>query len=380
MSKTYRVGAIGFAHMHINHLLDEFKALPNVEWVACADTKPAVPSITMKRSSRGANMKRAHDLIGIPKVYDCYKEMLDKEKFDIIVFCPENARHGEVGEAIANKGIHMVTEKPMAASLGEALRIVRACKANKTEFMINWPTTWSPAVRKTKELIEQGVIGRVLEVKWRNGASMGPLSYNTGAETITPEEKGQEWWHQSKPGGGALLDYCCYGACLSRWFIGEPAVAATGLKANLTSHYGDAEDNAIINVRFPNALALLEATWTTWHIGVPTGPIVYGEKGTLVVSSRQDAAGKSQPVVEVFTSHGHGFTPPDQVLTGDPFPAGRETLAQEFIYHLETGEPLHPTVEMMQNLQVMAILDAGIRSAASGKLEMVNNATWCIGY
>jgi predicted dehydrogenase len=380
MTKTYRVGALGFGHMHINTLLDEFAKLPNVEWVACADITPAVPSISMKRSTRGANMQRAQEVIGIPKAYGCYKEMLDKEQFDIIVFCPENARHGEVAEAIAAKGIHMVTEKPMAASLSEALRMVRAAKANNVSLMVNWPTTWSPAVRKMKELIDAGKIGDVWEVKWRNGASLGPLSYGTGDDAVTPVEKGAEWWHQSAPGGGALLDYCCYGACLSRWFIGEPAVAATGLKANLTSHYGDAEDNAIINVRFPNALALLEATWTTWHIGVPTGPIVYGEKGTLVVSSRQDAAGKSQPVVEVFTSHGHGFTPPDQVLTGDPFPAGRETLAQEFIYHLETGEPLHPTVEMMQNLQVMAILDAGIRSAASGKLEMVNNATWCIGY
>jgi hypothetical protein len=34
---------------------------------------------------------------------------------------------------------------------------------------------------------------------------------------------------------------------------------------------------------------------------------------------------------------------------------------------------------MMQNLEVMAILDAGIRSAKSGKVELVNDATWCIG-
>ena len=42
MSVTYRLGAIGFAHMHVNSLLDRFAELPNVEWVACADTVPAV--------------------------------------------------------------------------------------------------------------------------------------------------------------------------------------------------------------------------------------------------------------------------------------------------------------------------------------------------
>ena len=67
------------------------------------------------------------------------------------------------------------------------------------------------------------------------------------------------------------------------------------------------------------------------------------------------------------------------VTEGDPLPEGRETLAKEFIHHLETGEPLHPTLDMMQNVEAMAILDAGIRSAASGKMELVNTPTWCIG-
>jgi hypothetical protein len=67
------------------------------------------------------------------------------------------------------------------------------------------------------------------------------------------------------------------------------------------------------------------------------------------------------------------------VIEGEPLPAGRETLAREVIHHLEIGDPLHPTLDMAQNLEVMAILDAGIRSAASGQVELVNNVTWCIG-
>ena len=374
MSKTYRLGVIGFAHMHVNSLIDRFNELPNVEWVACADTVPDVPSLSMARSTRGYNLKRAHKEIGIPKVYDDYRAMLDKEGFDIIIFCPENARHPDVAEAIAGRGIHMVTEKPMAASLSGALRMVRAAEANDVSLLVNWPTTWSPAIRKLKQLLDEGVIGDVWEFKWRNGASMGPLAYG---QNITDQEKGAEWWHQAASGGGALLDYCCYGACLARWFIGQPAVAACGIKANLTSHYGDAEDNAIITVRFPKALAILEGTWTTWSAGVPTGPVIYGSQGTLVANRRIGEDGVARSVVEVYTSrHGHG---PDQVLEGDPLPEGRTTLAEEFIYHLETGDPPHPTMEMMHNLEAMAILDAGIRSAASGKQELVNDMTWCNG-
>jgi len=385
MSKTYRLGAIGFAHMHINSLLTQFDELPrsgvaDIKWVACADTIPAIPSCTMKPASRGANLKRAHEVIGIPKVYDDYREMLDREQLDIVIFCPENARHGEVAEAIANRGSHMVTEKPMSASLSDALRMVRAARANDVALMVNWPTTWQPAIRTMKALIDEGTIGDVWEIKWRNGASMGPLSYSTGEDAYTDLEKGAEWWHQTDTGGGALLDYCCYGACLSRWYLGQPAIATTAMRVNMTSHYGDADDNAIITVRFPNAFALLEATWTTWHVGVPTGPIAYGTRGTLVVNRRQ-IAGQEHPtsVVEVYVSRSHALGGPDRIVEGEPLPKGRATLAEEFIHHLETGEPLHPTLDMMQNLEVMAILDAGIRSANSGKVELVNDATWCIG-
>ncbi len=380
MSKTYRLGVIGFAHMHVNHLLDVFAAQPNVEWVACADTVPDRPSPSMKDSSRGANLLRAREVIGIPKVYDDYRRMLAAERFDAIIFCPENARHPEVAEQIAARGIHMVTEKPMAADLPGALRIARAVRSAGVALMVNWPITWSPAVRKAKELIDAGRIGEVWQVKWRNGASMGPLAYGSGDQAFTDDEKGAEWWHHAAPGGGALLDYCCYGACLSRWFIGEQAVAAYGLKGNLRSPYGDAEDNAVITARFPSAMAILEGTWTTWAIGVPTGPIVYGSEGTLVVSARPNPDGRRPiPVVEVYTTRGAAPWQPDEVLDGDPLPAGRANEAQEFFHHLETGEPLHPTLQMGLNLEAMAILDAGHRSARSGRLELINDAIWNIG-
>jgi hypothetical protein len=60
----------------------------------------------------------------------------------------------------------------------------------------------------------------------------------------------------------------------------------------------------------------------------------------------------------------------------EPLPQGRATIAEEIIHHLETGEPLHPTLQTALNLEVMAILDAGLRSAASGRLATVDSATW----
>jgi len=376
MPRTYRLGVIGFAHMHVNELIRRFNELPNVEWVACADTVPSRPELVEARSTRGWNLRQAHEQIGIPKVYQDYREMLDHEKFDLVIFCPENARHGEVAEAIAAHGANMLTEKPMAASLAEALRMYRAAEANGVELFVNWPITWSPPVRKAKQLLEEGAIGNLWEVKWRAG-SLGPLSHGSThpgidgtIQEITDVEKGATWWHHADTGGGALLDYCCYGACLSRWYVGQPAVAAFGIKANFSTHYGSADDNAVITVRFPKALAILEATWNCVDHGVPTGPILYGDKGTMVVERR----GNEQAVKLI-----QGKGAEAQYVVGDPLPAGRQTLAQEIVHHLETGEPIHETMEARFNLDAEAILDAGIRSAQSGKLELVNDPSWCIG-
>jgi len=376
MAKTYRLGVIGFAHMHINSLMRSFKDVPNVEWVACADTVPAVPELIKVRSSRAWNMEFAQTEIGIPKAYADYREMLKKEKFDLVLFNPENAQHGEVGEAIAAAGANMLTEKPMAASLPDALRMYRAAQAAGVEVFINWPITWSAPVRKAKTLVEQGVIGRVWEVRTRMG-SMGPMSHGEAVKLpdgterpMTGVEKGAMWWHRAGTGGGALLDYCCYGACLSRWYIGKPAQAAFGLTANVNSHWGSAEDNAVITVRFPEALAVLEATWSTVDHGMPAGPFIYGTTGTIVVDRRGD-----EQVVKIL--RGRGTEP--EIIPGGDLPANRDTLGKEIINHFETGEPVHETLQADFNLDAEAILDAGIRSAASGKMELVNNWTWGVG-
>jgi hypothetical protein len=49
------------------------------------------------------------------------------------------------------------------------------------------------------------------------------------------------------------------------------------------------------------------------------------------------------------------------------------------VHHLDTGEALHPTLEMENNLEYMAILDAGLRSARSGMTALVQNGAWQIG-
>ena len=87
----------------------------------------------------------------------------------------------------------------------------------------------------------------------------------------------------------------------------------------------------------------------------PLGPILYGTKGTIVVDGSR-----------LLVYREKGATAPNAVETGDPLPAGRATIAEEFLHHLETGDPLHPTLAYPVNLAAMAILDAAMVSAQKG--------------
>lgn len=375
MNKKFRVGIIGFAHMHVNNVVSLYAQHPQVELVACADIIPDEPELREAPYTRAWNLKNVLTNIGVPKAYDDYHEMLEKEHFDIIICCSENAKHLEVVEACAAEKANVQIEKPMAMCLSDALRMVRACQVAGTTMIINWPLTWSPVVHKAKTLIDKGIIGRVLEVKLRSDHTgpLGPEAAHAGvsekAVLMTGPERGATWWHQKAAGGGAMLDFCCYGSMVSRWYIGESAIAVMGLKANLDSHWGNAEDNATMIIRFPHAIGLSEGSWTTWDSAVSNGPIIYGTKGTLVVETK-----KGKPVVRL--ERGHVQT---TIYEPESLPEGRRQAPDEFIHHLETGELVHYTLGMMFNLEVMGILDAGARSASSGKLEMVDSATWQIG-
>ena len=141
MSKKYRIGIIGFAHMHINNVAALYAEHPQTELVACADTIPLNPELREAPYTRSWNLKNALENLGVPKAYDDYHEMLEKEDFDIVICCSENAQHPDVVEACAESGVHVCVEKPMAMSLDHALRMVRACQAAGTEMIVNWPAT-----------------------------------------------------------------------------------------------------------------------------------------------------------------------------------------------------------------------------------------------
>lgn len=237
--------------------------------------------------------------------------------------------------------------------------------------MVNWPITWNPGLQTVKRMVDDGAIGKVIEIKTRMGHTgpLGPGAKHKIAETsepMTEAEKCSTWWHQHDCGGGAMADYCCYGSIVSYWMAGKPAVAAMGMRVNSIHALADAEDNAAMIVRYPDCYAVLEGTWTTYNHTFKS-PIVYGTKGALVCDYK---TGKVQ------FYHTDGTV---EDIENDPLPEELKDVACAYVHHMDTDKPIHYTAQPEFNLDAMAILDAGIRSSDSGKIELVNNLHWQIG-
>jgi len=367
----YKVVVVGFGHVHINDVAAHFYANPRVDLTACADTEPLVKELKVAPYTREWNIDFCSKKFDM-KVYSDWRKMLDKEKPDLCIANSENAYHVIIAEECAKRGIDVCLEKPMATNLGDALKMYRAAQTYGTEIIVNWPITWNPGMRMMKKLVDEGRVGDIIEVKTRMGHTgpLGPGAKHRGvAETAAPmteTEKARTWWHQHACGGGAMADYCCYGGILAYWFVGESAVAATGMRVNSITTMGDAEDNAAMFVRFRNCYAVVEGTWTTYNHTFKS-PIVYGTKGAIVGDYKTGE-------VVVYNTDGT-----IDKIENDSLPEGRADVAEQYVWHKDTEEPLHPTSRVGFNIEALALLDAATRSCESGKTELVDNIHWHIG-
>ena len=148
MAKTYRIGFASLVHDHVWGELGHWKAHPNVEIVAAGDVNEELRT-------------QFNTETGVENIYNSWQEMLENEELDILQASAENSAGADIVEAAAAKGIHVVSEKPMAARLSQADQMLAAAENAGTLLMVNWPTAWSPALNTAMDLIKGGAIGDV---------------------------------------------------------------------------------------------------------------------------------------------------------------------------------------------------------------------------
>ena len=350
--RTWRVAGINFDHFHMGDLLRMASEHPQVDLVGISDEQPA-------------RMEEAVRKLGIPRdrVFDDHRACLDKARPDVVILCPAASRHGEWVRKVAPHGVHILVEKPFAGSLKEADAMVRAMPKDKT-LMVNWPLQWVRSHRKAHELVTRGVIGDVLNV-WHFGGNRGPLWHGADKDEKTAEHvaagKPHSWFYQKRHGGGSLLDYLGYGSTLGTWYQGGrrpiDVTAVVDRPAGL-----EVDEHSIVVARYAHGLSKFETRWGTftdpWHIQPQPrcGFVIAGTEGTI---SSYDYDG----FVTVQTRR----RPRPHVVAAPEPRAPHRNPVEYLLDCLGTGQPLEGPVSLPISRIGQEIVDAAVRSAATGR-------------
>lgn len=357
---------IGFSHMHVNEVALYIKEQADFELCAAAD----VPSDTLKipplRYTPEWNLQNVRENY-CSNIYDDYKKMLDEVKPEIAFILTENCQKAEVCEECAKRGINISIEKPIAVSLAEAKKIEESIRKYSIEAYVNWPVAYRPYLYKFKAAADSGIVGKPVKLRYINGHT-GPLGkgakhrgVSAKAEEMTDELRSKTWWHQASHGGGVYLDIACYGCYFSDWIFGEGG-SCIACGENLNTPFGDTDDNFAAVIKYDGKMSVIEGTWTTPRTVIPSGPMLLCTDGVIVCTGGAENA----PDVEAYDIYGNKVEIPD-VKIGEEF----KNMPEMYAHHKKTGEPVYSMLTLAENMKIMAMLDAVIKSARSGKEEKV---------
>jgi predicted dehydrogenase len=332
-----RVGVLGLTHDHIWSNLDKLVALDSAELVGAAE-----PDAALREEFR----RRFGDLV----IVDDFDALLDgNHDLQAVFVFSDNRASAELGARAADRGLHVMLEKPMASTLELADRLLNAGSRNGVHVMINWPHFWNPNIREAHRLASSGAVGDIFKLKYAGG--------HAGPREIGCSPIFCDWLYDAERNGvGALVDQGGYSLTVCRWFLGRPnRVMAMG--GRLTK-VDDADlDNIAILLRYDRAIAIAEASWS-WVGGWPTaGPLVYGTEGSLAAHGLKDPA-----AVSIVTKDQRE----PRVLEVPPLPEGQQHAPDYFISSIRNETPIDGLVSATVSRDAQEIMDAAIESIRTG--------------
>jgi predicted dehydrogenase len=287
----------------------------------------------------------------VESIYNDLNTMLDTVKPEAVCAFGSIYDHLGVVEACAPRKIHVMVEKPLAVSLEHAEKMAALAQANGIHLITNYETTWYASTYAAHKLaVEEASLGPIRKIVVHDG-HWGPVEIGCNPEFLA--------WLTDPVlnGGGAVVDFGCYGANLITWLMGgaEPLRVTAVLQTLKPEVYPHVDDDATIILTYPHAQGIIQGSWN-WPVGRKDMEI-YGTHGYVVAVDaltmrtrlRQE---KEEKVLNL---------PPAPERVSDPF-----AYLAAVVRGLEIVEPGN-LWSLENNLSVVKILDAARLSAREGK-------------
>ncbi len=280
------------------------------------------------------------------------EKMLDAVKPEAVVAFGSIYDHMMVVEACAPRGIHVMVEKPLATNLKHALRMEALAKKHRIHLLTNYETSWYATTEKIYRLVnDSNYVGNIRKMVIHDGHK-GPKEIGVNKEFL-------DWLTDPvQNGGGALIDFGCYGANLSTWLMkDEKPISVTAVTQQFKPGiYPKVDDEATIVVAYPSSQSIIQASWN-WpfsrkdmEVYGETGYLIAVNGGTLRLRNKESEPERSMQLAAA-----------DLGVYEDPISYFADVLRNKIqvqkngLYSLEN------------NVMVMRILDAARESARTGK-------------
>lgn len=261
---SLRYALIGCGRISPNHIA---AALSNgLEIIALCDIIPSKMNELIQKFSLSSSISK----------YTNYKEMLVKEKLDLVAICTESGKHGQIALDCIEAGCHLIIEKPITLSLAEADEIIKKAKEKNVKVSACHQNRFNKSIQKIREAIEKNRFGRLFygtaHVRWNRD------------ENYYKQATWRGTWEQD---GGALMNQCIHNIDLLRWMMGNEIEEVVGITDNLNHHFIETEDFGIALIKFTNgSYGIVEGTTNVYPENLEETLYIFGEKGTVKAGGR----------------------------------------------------------------------------------------------
>ena len=276
--------------------------------------------------------------------------MLDRTRPDAVLGFGSTASHLSVVQAAAPRRIHVMVEKPLATTVADAEKMATLARRHGIHLLTDYETSWYPSVAKSFQLVhDSSFIGTVRKVVVHDGHE-GPKEIGCGPEFLA--------WLTDPVlnGGGALMDFGCYGANLmTKLMKGQAPVSVTATARHFKpAIYPKVEDDATIIVDYPGAQCVIQASWN-WPYSRKDMEI-YGDRAAVFALDNHSLQQRTGS--EIRASR---VTDRDVAVYEDPFLYLRDVVSGKL-------KPLAEDLYSLENnLLVVRILAAAKESVRTGK-------------
>ncbi len=343
MDQPIRLGIAGLSHDHVNWVFNEAHQ-KDITIVGIAEEDTVLIRKYLDRYGF------AEDL-----VYHDLDEMLDAVNPQAVAAFGSIHSHLDVVRSCAPRGIHVMVEKPLAVGLDHAREIEQLAQTHGIHVLTNYETTWYPSNHHVYQVVkEQRELGHMRKIVIHDG-HQGPVEIGCSEEFLS-------WLTDPElNGGGAVVDFGCYGANLATWLMNnEKPTAVWGiLQQQKPDIYPLVDDEATIILEYPGSQVIIQASWN-WPFSRKDLK-VYGEKGSIMAVNANHVekriAGQRSPR--------NIKLPPHPSIHQNPF----SYLAAVVRGNIEVKPTDLSSLE--NNMIVVEILDAARYSAQTGRKVVI---------